>query len=387
MAFDFDDIPASVYDSFVKEEFGHLNLKEGNSSYNFICPNPECGDVTRPSKRKAYVYKDTWLYQCCKCGTKMPFALYLKRNNEEAYQRLLFSAFGASGRTRREEKPVAAPKAPQNPSLPFKPGELIPLTANHPLAVAGRQLCVSRKIREDVWTGWFVCLQDDKFLNRDAAGNYVINPSTGRPSGNEYRNRIVIPFYHFGGKWGQFDARAIDPTVEPRYLNYAGVRRTAYNIDFVNFEEPFYILEGTIDSTFIRNSIAIGGIPHLDEILADNPEMVKHRDNMVFIWDNDTEGRKARTNTCDMGYRWFSWDGISSKDINGAVLAGELPLDADGFVDPAAVVARTRDAGAANILFTLQYGNMRKDAWKKKRESERAMKELANKNRRVEVHF
>ena len=387
MAFDFDDIPASVYDSFVKEEFGHLNLKENNTSYNFICPNPDCGDITKPNKRKAYVYKDTWLYQCCKCGTKMPFPLYLKRNNEEAYQRLLFSAFGAAGRNRKDTPRKDEPKKPKNPSLPFKEGELIPITANHPLAIAGRQECMKRKIREEVWGGWFVCLHDDRFLNRDAAGNYVINQSTGRPTGNEYRNRIVIPFYHFGGKWEQFDARAIDPRVEPRYLNFAGVRRTAYNIDFVNFDEPFYVLEGTIDSTFIRNSIAIGGVSHMDEVLGDYPEIAKHKENCVFLWDNDEKGREYRLASCDLGYKWFTWEGIASKDVNAAVLAGEFPLDEDGYVDSLVLKARVRDPQAANILFTLQYGNVRKEEWKKKRDAERAVKERAARSRRVEVHF
>lgn len=388
MAISFDDIPASVYDSMIREQFSGQALDDTHPTYyNFVCPNPECGDINAPNKKKAYVYTDTWNYVCWKCTPMVPFAKWLRDHDEEAYQRMLFSAFGSRRRMYGNSTPESRPEPrPVDASLPFKPGELVPILSGNPLARAGLEVCRKRRIREEVYSEWFVCLQGDQFLDRDAEGNYVLDEH-GRPTGNKYRNRIVIPFYHFGGKWGQFDARAIYDWHQPRYLNFAGVKRTAYNLDFINYDETIYVLEGTIDSTFVRNSIAIGGINHFDEIMADNPKLAANKDKIVVLWDNDPAGREARSGTtCDKGYRWFTWEGITAKDVNGAVMSGEFPVNEEGFVDDAFIAARVRDPEGARIIFTMKYGNMKKDASRKRMDALKSYKD--NRARRgAEVLF
>lgn len=386
MAISYDDIPASVYDDSIREQFSQYALDDKHQGYyNFVCPNPECGDINQPNKKKAYIYTDTWQYVCYKCTPMMPYAKWLRQHDEDAYQRLLFSAFGARKGNRAADTAMPVAPRPTDAGLPFKEGEIIPILSNHPLASAGLGLCRHRRIREEVYSEWFVCLQGDQFLDRDASGNYVLDEH-GRPKGNEYRNRIIIPFYHFGGKWGQFDARAIDQGNPLRYRNFTGVKRTAYNIDFINYDEPIYILEGTIDSTFVHNAIAIGGIQHFNEIIEQNPRLAENKDKVVVLWDNDSEGQKARARTCELGYKWFTWEGLKSKDINGAVMAGELPVDEEGFVRREAIEARVRDPEAAGILFALKYGNMKKEAAKKRFEGIRKFKEQKS-FRKPEVFF
>ena len=363
MAIDYSEIPASVYDQVIHELYGAQNLKERSDHYEFVCP--VCGDMRFPNKRKAWIYKDTWKYICFKCPCSMPFASYLKQTEPETYSKLIYSAFGAMPSQRRRKEDVKDDRPALPPDSPFVDGELIPITANHPLARAGLDVCKSRKIRPDVFEKWYVCLEGNQFLHRDANGNLIINPETGKPVGNEYRNRIIMPFYHFGGKWTQFDARAIDKNNPMRYLNLKNVRREAYNIDFIRFDQPFYVLEGTIDSTFIPNAIGIGGVQHLREILMDNPKIAQHKENCVFIWDNDEAGRTGRTATCHDGYKWFDWDGIMEKDINGEVLHGcNLPLGEDGYVQQECIDARTRHPGGSDILFMLKYGNVAKEKFK-----------------------
>ena len=363
MAIDYSEIPASVYDQVIHELYGTQNLKERSDHYEFVCP--VCGDMRFPNKRKAWIYKDTWKYICFKCPCSMPFGSYLKQTEPETYSKLIYSAFGAMPSQRRRKEDVKDDRPALPPDSPFVDGELIPITANHPLARAGLDVCKSRKIRPDVFEKWYVCLEGNQFLHRDANGNLIINPETGKPVGNEYRNRIIMPFYHFGGKWTQFDARAIDKNNPMRYLNLKNVRREAYNIDFIRFDQPFYVLEGTIDSTFIPNAIGIGGVQHLREILMDNPKIAQHKENCVFIWDNDEAGRTGRTATCHDGYKWFDWDGIMEKDINGEVLHGcNLPLGEDGYVQQECIDARTRHPGGSDILFMLKYGNVAKEKFK-----------------------
>ena len=379
MAIDYSEIPASVYDQVIHELYGAQNLKERSDHYEFVCP--VCGDMRFPNKRKAWIYKDTWKYICFKCPCSMPFASYLKQTEPETYSKLIYSAFGAMPSQRRRKEDVKDDRPALPPDSPFVDGELIPITANHPLARAGLDVCKSRKIRPDVFEKWYVCLEGNQFLHRDANGNLIINPETGKPVGNEYRNRIIMAFYHFGGKWTQFDARAIDKNNPMRYLNLKNVRREAYNIDFIRFDQPFYVLEGTIDSTFIPNAIGIGGVQHLREILMDNPKIAQHKENCVFIWDNDEAGRTGRTATCHDGYKWFDWDGIMEKDINGEVLHGcNLPLGEDGYVQQECIDARTRQPGGSDILFMLKYGNVAKEKFKasmKNRREANARREAA----------
>ena len=379
MTIDYSEIPASVYDQVIHELYGTQNLKERSDHYEFVCP--VCGDMRFPNKRKAWIYKDTWKYICFKCPCSMPFASYLKQTEPETYSKLIYSAFGAMPSQRRRKEDVKDDRPALPPDSPFVDGELIPITANHPLARAGLDVCKSRKIRPDVFEKWYVCLEGNQFLHRDANGNLIINPETGKPVGNEYRNRIIMPFYHFGGKWTQFDARAIDKNNPMRYLNLKNVRREAYNIDFIRFDQPFYVLEGTIDSTFIPNAIGIGGVQHLREILMDNPKIAQHKENCVFIWDNDEAGRTGRTATCHDGYKWFDWDGIMEKDINGEVLHGcNLPLGEDGYVQQECIDARTRQPGGSDILFMLKYGNVSKEKFKasmKNRREANARREAA----------
>lgn len=374
----YDDIPAAVYDSAIREQFGapEYALDDSNPNwYNFVCPNPECGDFTRPNKKKAYIYTDTWQFVCYKCTPLTPFAKWLHQHDEDAYRRMMFNAFGPQKPSPRDKSAaLQAASRPTDAVLPFKEGEIVSILSDHPLAVAGLNLCRQRRIREEVYSEWFVCLQGDQFLDRDVNGNYVLD-AKGNPTGNEYRNRIIIPFYHFGGKWGQFDARAINPANPLRYRNFTGVKRTAYNIDFINYGEPIYILEGTIDSTFVHNAIAIGGIQHFNEIVAQNPKLAENKDKVVVLWDNDTKGQEARAKTCELGYRWFTWEGLKSKDINGAVMAGELPVDEEGFVRREAIEARVRNPESASILFALKYGNMKKEAARKKFEGIKKFKE------------
>ena len=388
MAISFDDIPASVYDSFIHEQFEQYALDDSHPGfYNFVCPNPECGDMNFPNKKKAYIYTDTWLYVCWKCGERMHFARWLKEHDEQAYQRLLFMAFGKERGTKKDA-PAPRPERKLDAALPFKDGELMSIYDSDPLAQEALALCRSRRIREEVYAEWFVCRQGEQFYDRDASGNIVYD-EYGRPKGNEYRNRIIIPFYKFGGTWGQFDARAIDPNNPLRYRNFTGVKRGAYNIDFINYSETIYILEGTIDSTFIRNSIAIGGIPHFGEVIAENPQLAANKDKIVVLWDNDPEGRKARAGTtCDQGYKWFSWEGIRSKDVNGAVMSGEFPVNSEGYVDENFLKSRTRDPEGASIIFTMKYGNMKKEASRKRFDALKAFREgRAKPNNRPEVLF
>ncbi len=382
MSFSYDNVPDAVLDEAVKAEFGDPSfaMEQKSQWYNFVCPF--CGDPARPNKKKAYVYRDRWLFRCYKCGTSMHFMKYLKENNETAYSHLLL--YGFDGERSKDTSELVLPN--KKSELPFADGELVSLMDHHPLAEQAVEFCKRRKIRQQVYDQWFACQEGEQFLRHDAIGGLVLNEQ-GKPIGNEFKNRIIIPFYKYGGSWNQFDARAIDPNNTLRYRNFEGVKRQAYNIDFLDVKKPFYILEGTIDSTFIRNSIAIGGISHFDEVIADNPAIVEHKDNCTVIWDNDQAGELARIKSVQKGYKWFNWSGIHAKDVNGAVLSGEMPLDTDGYVWSEFIENRCQSPDGASIIFALERGDMEKRERQKQREIRmQLVQKMAAKNK-IEVLF
>ena len=380
MSFSYENIPSAALEEAVESHFGGYAMEKRADYYNFVCPF--CGDMNRPNKKKAYVYRDTWLFKCYKCGYCQHMMKYLKENDDAAYGRIVLFGFDDSDREERM-KPTEPKKKSE---LPFMDGEIISLLDHHPLAEKAVEFCKKRMIRQEVYDQWFVCQEGDQFLKKDILGAPILNDK-GMPEGNEFKNRLIIPFYRYGGSWGQFDARALDPDNKLRYRNFDGVKRQAYNIDFLDVTKPFYILEGTIDSTFIRNSIAIGGIAHFGEVIADNPQIAEHKDNCTVLWDNDEPGELARIDSVKQGYKWFDWSGIKAKDVNGAVLSGEMPVDKDGYVCSDFIEKRCMSPEGALILFMLKNGDLAERKKKEQRENRRQMLEKMAARQKVEVYF
>lgn len=384
MAFSYSNIPDHALESAVETLFGGYLLDKKSQYYNFVCPM--CGDLNRPNKKKAYVYRDKWLFRCYKCGTSQHIMKYIKETDDAMYGRLVLFGFDNDPDERENYRTKQEPKEKRNIELPFMDGEIVSLLDHHPLAERAVEFCNKRKIRPEVYEQWFVCQEGDQFIKRDEFGAPILNEQ-GRPIGNEFKNRIIIPFYKYGGAWNQFDARAMDPDNPLRYRNFEGVKRQAYNIDFLDVSKPFYILEGTIDSTFIRNSIAIGGISHFDEVIADNPQIALHKDNCTIIWDNDNPGELARLETVKKGYKWFNWSGIKEKDVNGAVLSGEMPVDSMGYVCDDFIQNRSSNPEGAEIIFALERGDMLARKRNEQKEQRRQLLQKMAAKQKVEVYF
>lgn len=344
----------------VRQAFCGLDLDctHGGSQYNFVCPF--CGSTSTKKHKHAYVYADKWIFVCYKCTPATSLINIFRRHKDrygDIYRHLMFSIYGSENKRANtsENKPAAAQISS---GLPFAEGELVSITdSSDAEASAGLAIVTGRHIRESAYSKWFVCRTDNAFWKRDAAGNLVINPDTRRPYGNEYHGRIIIPYYKFGGSWEQFDARAIDPNVKLRYNNFAGTRRDMYNIDFINMSTRFYLLEGSIDSTFIRNSAAFGGIQHLKQFLEMYPEIKKHADKCTIIWDNDDPGRLGALGGADMHFGMVDWGSIHAKDVNAAVLSGELPVDSEGYVEQSVIESMSVSPERGRYRIVRKYGN------------------------------
>lgn len=374
--FDYSRIPDHVLHDAVKDTLGSEGLVggNGNTPYNFRCPI--CGDSkTNKNKKRGYVLfsEGNWSYVCHnECG-KMSFFSFLKQYHPHVYRSVIFHAFD---RKARKPKPVdtrtdAEKSYKASDIYKFKPGELISIYDSHPTAQQGLAYCLKRRIPQSVYEKWFVCIKDEKFHDRDSNGKPVYNDK-GLPKGNEYCNRLIIPYYRFGGIWNQFDARSLDPNSLLKYKNLEGVDREMYNIDWLDVTQPFFLLEGAIDSCFIKNAVSFGGTKHLMKFLEQHPKIKEYAHNGTVIWDNDNAGYDEMPSTVRMGFNWFNWTSFDPeiiKDINDLVLySHEIQLDNDGFIDTNSLKKYIMSAEGGLIQLTMLYGNrekMRKEKTKK----------------------
>ena len=122
-----------------------------------------------------------------------------------------------------------------------------------------------------------------------------------------------------------------------------------YNIEFLDTSRPFFIMEGPIDSCFVKNSIAIGGTGGVDRLLREYPQVKDNWHNAIFVWDNfllDDAGKKMLEYTSSSGYPYFDWSKVEFnspvKDINDLVLHGKnVPINDDFTIDPEYIISRT----------------------------------------------
>lgn len=408
--FDYGRIPDYVYHDAVQDVLGApeymLTGGNGNTPYNFRCPI--CGDSqTRKFMKRGYIFHDIgdiWMMHCHRrCGSR-PFINYLEEYEPDIYKQVIFHAFSNPTRKKTKNSDNHTTEAEKTFVITgaaiFKSGELIKITDDHPTAKIALTWCRDeRKIRKAVYEKWFVCLKDDKFKDRDVNGNFIYN-DRNVPTGNEYGNRIIIPYYRYGGKWSQFDARDINKKSLLRYRNISGASsRQPYNIDWLDVTQPFYLLEGAIDSSFLQNAIGFGGTKHLKALFQQRPDILQYAHNGTIIMDNDDAGRDEVPWLIELGFNWFNWYTIKPapefefksdgshriiKDINDLVIYTHLiERNIDEFIVSDCLKKYIEIARGGLLKFTILYGDRKqiqlekrlalKQEVKVKRESKRQM--------------
>jgi len=145
-------------------------------------------------------------------------------------------------------------------------------------------------------------------------------------NGRYFKKRIIIPFeskneiYYFQG-------RSIAKEI-PKYKNPVSDYKPFYNIFNIDQTKEVMILEGPIDSFFIKNSIAIIGTNNSDDKKLDLL-------NAKYIFDNDITGCRKSLKYLEKGKTIFLWKkflkalGVKIfnseiKDINDLYMKGIL---------------------------------------------------------------
>lgn len=189
----------------------------------------------------------------------------------------------------------------------------------------------SRSIPVSVYPDLYYC---DNFAEIASYAEIKLTPS----------KRLVLPLRDKNGKMFGVQGRALDGS-DPRYITlmFDKEEDKLYGQDKVDMTKTFYVVEGPIDSLFLKNCIAMAGSDGLSD---------KYNSNAVLCFDNEPRNKQIVDKVeryIDKGFKTVVWpDHIKEKDINDMILKG---------IDVQHIVEHNTYAGlAAKIKF---------NAWKK----------------------
>ena len=269
--------------------------------YNFRCPI--CGDSQRnKSKTRGYLYavKADMNFRCHNCGASMTLSNFIKTIDPVIHKQYVFERFKSNktGRGTVVEDPKFNFEAPQ-----FKPKIDLPKASEVKIA---KQYLENRK------------LDSTKFYYTDKFKAWSNSHKKTFDSVTYDEPRIIIPLFYKNTLIG-FQGRSLGPS-KVKYITVM-INDDApkiYGLDTIRKSSPVFVTEGPIDSTFLRNSIAMCG--------ADGDVGKWGVSTPVWVYDNEPRSKEITTrisNTIARGESVVIWpNNVKEKDINDMVLAG-----------------------------------------------------------------
>ena len=280
--------------------------------YNFRCPH--CGDSQKSkSKARAYFYrvKNDMFFKCHNCGFGQNLANFIKFIDPKLHDEFILERYKGS-----------APATP-TPNFDFKPPKfkevniieelktIADLNDTHP----AKKYIIKRKIPEKFFSSLYFEPNFMKLVNK-------VKPDTFKNYKGEHP-RLIIPFYDTTGELFAFQGRAFG-NEQPKYLTIKldESKQKIFGLERVNFQQPIKIVEGPIDSLFLKNCLAAGG--------ADLKLPNTQSDNVTYVFDNEPRNKeivKRMYKAIDDGYNVVVWPSdIQLKDVNDIIISG-LSID------------------------------------------------------------
>lgn len=144
-----------------------------------------------------------------------------------------------------------------------------------------------------------------------------------------HKNRVCIPFMYknIPEHYQTRGITEIDLKNRPKYLSKLNSDKTLFNVDNIDEDASvIYIVEGPIDSFFIRNSVAVAGIQSNSKSHFSTKQQTQLRQYMLHdkVWCLDSQQQDETSlvktrNLIEQGERVFIWPddlGLQYKDFN-----------------------------------------------------------------------
>ncbi len=279
---------------------------------NFRCP--ACGDsqTSRTKARGWLLEKDnSFHFYCHNCGASQSFSFFLKSVDNLVYNDYISEKFVKKVSEKKPEETTLektkfeAPVFNTNPLKKLK--KISQLSVDHPL----KKYIVKRGIPPEHHYRMFYAQKFKTWIN-SIIPNKFENVGKDEP-------RLVIPFIDKRGKVFGVSARGFDP----KGIRYITImfddRPKIFGLDKVDFNKPYFVVEGALDSMFLSNAVAMAGAEGSTAAL-------QNVNNATFVFDAEPRNReihKRMEKIIRNGYKICIWPSdVPAKDINEMVLAG-----------------------------------------------------------------
>jgi hypothetical protein len=282
-----------------------------------------CGDSQKKkSKKRGFFYKkgNNLFYRCFNCEqstTLYKVLEHLDSSLAKEYQTERFVEGGSKHGNYEKpkmifKKPVFAKKSELN--IPA----ISSLSEDHP----AKAYILDRKIPKGCHKDLFYAEDFKSFVNK-MYPEYNKELLDNDP-------RLIIPFRNENGDIFAFQGRTLGKSV----LRYITVKiddqLKLFGLDRLNKKEKMVVVEGPIDSLFIKNAVAT----------ADSNLMVAEylgKDKLVLVYDNEPRNSnivKQIGKAIDNGFNVCLFpDNFKGKDINEAVLSGLTKPEIQRIID------------------------------------------------------
>jgi transcription elongation factor Elf1 len=282
---------------------------------NFRCP--VCGDSkTSQKKARGWITENTktrtLFYSCFNCGVSHSFQNFLKSQDPTLYKDYVTEKFMNKER-KADEPSIPNPEKPVFDKNPLKSIKKISqLKHDHPVKayIESRQIPSDQHYRiyyAPKFKTWINSIIPDKF-----------------PPFTKDEPRLILPFFDETGKCFGVSARGFDPN-GLRYITimFQEVPKI-FGMETVNFDKPYFVVEGAIDSLFLNNAVAMAGADG-------NVYGLKNIENATFVFDaepRNLEITKRMEKLLRKGYKVCIWPhNVPGKDINEMWLKGKRDIE------------------------------------------------------------
>jgi transcription elongation factor Elf1 len=306
------------------------NFKQKNDYlWNFSCPL--CGDSkTNLTKARGYVFQkgNSLFYRCHNCGAGTNLSNLLKNVDPSLHDEYVMERF----------------KSGETNTSPFK-AKVVKVSAFRFDKVEKQKVFEHAEWVDKLPEGHF-CLDYCKKRNlpKESLSKLLFTQHYKQFLDAAYPNhghddlyddaRLVIPYYDENSELIAFSGRALEKASEK--LRYVTIRtndskkKLIYGLDRVNRKQTIKIVEGPIDSLFLKNTIASGDANL--KLCADELKT----DDVVLIFDNEPRNKeicKLILKAINSKYRVVIWPSTTEgKDINEMILAGKTVSEIEDII-------------------------------------------------------
>jgi len=286
--------------------------------WNFSCPL--CGDSKKNVlKARGYVYKkgNNLFYSCKNCGVGTSVGKLLEQIDGSLYKEYILERYkaGESG-TSNYTKPTFNVPSPRFDKLDKqKQFEHAEFCFDLPSGHFCLDYLKNRQIPKEFYSQLLFTSHYKQFID-------ALVPNHGKKLVDDAR--VVIPFYDVYNNLIAVSGRALE--TNDKTLRYITIRtidseeKLVFGMDRVSLHEPVRIVEGPIDSLFVKNCVASGDSSLTT--VADNISAGKK----VLIFDNEPRNKeivKLMQDAIKSNHQIVIWPNtIEAKDINEMVVSG-----------------------------------------------------------------